>query len=112
MPSCSKNDVVLIRYRPSALRMSDEKIRAAVVIGIPQGSLDILLVPLTSKVSVLSPGEFVLEDWRGAGLNVESAVKRWVFTGHGSSIIQSLGKLSDSDAERLEKSMRDWLDLH
>jgi mRNA interferase MazF len=69
-------------------------------------------VPLTSKVSPLLAGEFVLADWRPAGLNVPSAVKRGLYTVHQSLVMKSIGKLSDTDAGSLETSLRDWLDLH
>lgn len=109
MSSYSKNDVVLVRYRFSQL--ADAKIRPAVVVGMPQDSLDVFLVPLTSKLSVLLPGEFVLEDWAGAGLNVASGVKRGIYTAHQSAVIQTVGKLVGADAAKLEESLRDWLDL-
>ena len=38
-------------------------------------SQDILIVPLTSKISSLLPGEFVLTEWQKEGLNVPTAVK-------------------------------------
>lgn len=112
MPSCSKNEVVLVRFPFSGLTVSGEMVRPAVVVGALGGMPDVFLAPLTSKVSVLLPGEFVLADWGGAGLNVKSAVKRGIYTVHESSVIQKVGKLSGADAERLEGSVRQWLDLH
>jgi mRNA interferase MazF len=74
MPSYSKNEVILVRYPFSNL--SGSKVRPAVVINAPHVSQDVIIVPLTSKVSTLLPGEFVLADWKAAVLNVSSAVKR------------------------------------
>jgi hypothetical protein len=74
MPSYSKNEVILVRYPFSNL--SGSKVRPAIVINAVHTSQDVIIVPLTSKVSALLAGEFVLADWRGAGLNVASAVKR------------------------------------
>ena len=110
MPSYSKNEVVLVRYPFSNL--SGSKVRPAVVVNEPHVSQDVIIVPLTSKVSSLLAGEFVLADWSKAGLNVPSAVKRGLFAVHQSLVAKSIGKLSDADAKSLENSLREWLGLH
>lgn len=110
MPGYSKNEVVLVRYPFSDL--SSSKVRPAVVINAPHLSQDVMLAPLTSRTTPLLAGEFVLAEWMDAGLNVETAVKRGIFTIHQKLIIKSVGKLSATDAERLNGSLRDWLDLH
>ena len=56
-------------------------------------------------------GEFVLSDWRQAGLNVETAVKRGIYTIQGSLIAERVGKLSDSDMNELDETLRLWLGL-
>jgi mRNA interferase MazF len=71
-----------------------------------------LITPLTSKTVSLLTGEFVLAQWRKAGLNVETAVKRGIFTIHQRLILKTVGGLSNVDAEKLEGSLRDWLGLH
>lgn len=109
MPSYSKNDIILVRYPFSNL--SGSKVRPAVVVNAYHVSQDVIIVPLTSKVSPLLAGEFVLADWKAAGLNVASAAKRGLFTIHPSLIIKSVGTLSASDAGRLDASLRDWLGL-
>src|SRR5713101_5631992 len=91
MSSYSKTDVVLVRYPFSDL--SGSKIRPAIVINAHHVSQDIFIVPLTSKTSALLPGEFVLSDWSQAGLNVESAVKRGVYTVHESLVARTIGQL-------------------
>ena len=80
MPSYSKGDVVLVRYPFSDL--SDFKVRPAITVSAPHISRDIFVVPLTSKTDALLAGEFVMKDWKSAGLNVASAVKRGLFTAH------------------------------
>ena len=75
MPSFSKNEVILVRYPFSDL--SGIKVRPAVVVGALDRSLDFLIVPLTSRTHGLAKGEFVLGDWRGAGLNLPTAVNRY-----------------------------------
>jgi len=110
MPSYSKNKVILVRYPFSNL--SGSKVRPAVVINALHVSQDVIIVPLTSKLSPLLAGEFVLADWSLAGLNIASAVKRGIYTVHQSLIVKSIGKLSDVDSGSLERSLRDWLGLH
>lgn len=104
MPSYSKNEVVLVRYPFSDL--SSAKVRPAVVVNSAHASRDIFITPLTSKTASLLAGEFVLAEWRKASLNVETAVKRGVFTIHRRPILKSVGGLSNVDAEKLEDSLR------
>ena len=110
MPSYSKNEVVLVRYPFSDL--SSAKVPPAVVVNFAHVSRDVLIVPLTSKTASLLAGEFVLAEWRKAGLNVETAVKRGIFTIHQRLILKSVGGLSSVDAEKLEGSLHDWLGSH
>lgn len=74
-------------------------------------SQDIFVVPLTSKTDTLLAGEFVLDDWKGAGLNIASAVKRGIYTVHQSLIRKRVGAITLSDAERVDDSLRSWLGL-
>jgi mRNA interferase MazF len=80
MPSCSRHDVVLVRYPFSTA--SGVKVRPAVVVNSPHPSQDIFVVPLTSRTTPLLPGEFGLADWAAAGLHVPTAVKRGLYTVH------------------------------
>lgn len=109
MPSYSKFDVVLVRYPFSDL--SSSKVRPAVIVSAPHPSQDLLITPLTSKTASLLPGEFALSRWEAAGLNVATAVKRGVYTIHESLIIKGIGQLIKADADKLEQSLRSWLDL-
>lgn len=109
MATYSKTNVVLVRYPYSDLTSS--KVRPAVVIGAPSTSQDVFIVPLTSRTSPLLSGEFLLADWKNAGLNVASAVKRGVYTVHEQLVAKKLGKLSLTDVANLEASLRSWLDL-
>jgi mRNA interferase MazF len=109
MPNYSKNLIILVRYPFSDL--SSAKVRPAVIVNAPHTSQDIFIVPLTSKTSSLLEGEFVLSDWEAAGLNVATSVKRGIYTVSGSLVIKVVGKLVDSDIERLEQSLRIWLGL-
>ena len=107
MPNYSRNDVVLVRYPYTDL--SGVKVRPAVVVHSPHPSQDSFVVPLTSRLASLQPGEFVLADWKKAGLNVPTAVKRGMYTIHPRLIAKWIGHLSTKDARRLEKSLREWL---
>jgi mRNA interferase MazF len=101
--------VILVRYPFSDL--SSSKVRPAVVVSAPHLSHDLLIVPLTSRLNGLLPGEFVVMEWRAAGLNVPSAIKRGLYTVETSIVLKLLGQLAMEDANRLEISLRTWLAL-
>jgi len=107
MHSYLRNDVIVVRY-PFA-NLASSKVRPAVVISVSHVSEDVFVVPLTSKITPLLPGELVLADWADAGLNVATAVKRGIYTINRSLIIRKVGKLSTSDIKNLEGSLREWL---
>ncbi len=108
MPSFSRHDVILVRYPFSDL--ADAKIRPAVVVGRSRRG-DLLVVPLTSRVGNLDTAEFLLNDWRGAGLNVASAVKRGIYTVHDSVVLKAIGRLSATDGAQLDSALPIWLEL-
>ena len=110
MPSYSKDEIVLVRYPFSDLASS--KVRPAVIVNAPHASQDVLIVPLTSRTTTLLAGEFVLADWKSAGLNVETVAKRGIFTIHQTLVLKSIGRLLTVDAEKLASSLCEWLDLH
>jgi len=89
--------------------LSATKVRPAVVVHAPHPSQDSLIVPLTSRISALLPGEFALRDMATAGLNVPTAIKRGIYTIHPNLIVKFLGRLSVQDAEGLQHSLRGWL---
>ena len=109
MPSYSKLEVVLVLYPFSDL--TSAKVRSAIVVNAAHVSQDLFVVALTSKTRGLLAGEFVLTDWKATGLNVETAVKRGIYTIKETLIKKRIGKLQDADAEQLEKSLRNWLEL-
>jgi mRNA interferase MazF len=110
MSNYSKNDIILVRYPFSDL--SGSKVRPAVVISTPHSSADLMIVPLTSRINSLLSGEFVLTNWKQAGLNVVTAVKRGIYTINENLVIKSVGQLTRHDSETLEKSLRAWLGLN
>ena len=109
MPNFSKNEIVLVRYPFSDL--TNSKVRPAVVVNAAHTSKDLFVVALTSKTQSLMSGEFVLSEWQSVGLNVETAVKRGVFTIHERLVLKTVGTLAKADAESLDESLREWFDL-
>lgn len=109
MPSCSRNDVVLVRY-PFA-DLSGSKVRPAAVVSSAHASQDAIIVPLTSRTGSLLAGEFLLGQWEAAGLNVPTAAKRGLYTLHEALILRTVGVLAGEDAARLERALRGWLGL-
>ena len=107
MPNYSRASIILVRYPFSDL--SSSKIRPAVIVNGPHISHDLLIVPITSRVQGLVAGEFLINDWKAAGLNVPSVIKRGVYTIEDSLVLKVLGQLSTNDIAKLEQSLRDWL---
>ena len=66
MTGYDRGDVVLAILPFSDL--TGIKQRPPVVVSAPHPSIDLLLLPLTSQLEHLQPGEFALVDWRAAGL--------------------------------------------
>lgn len=109
MTSYDRGDVVL-----DILPFSDLtgiKQRPAVVVSASHPSVDLLLLPLTSQLEHIQPGEFVLADWEAAGLLFPSAVKRGLFTLDKTRINRRFGHLSTADLQRLDAALRFWLRL-
>jgi mRNA interferase MazF len=109
MSSYSKNEIVLIKYPFTSL--STFKIRPAVIVSSVHPSNDIIIVPITSNIHSLQPGEFILNYWKEAGLNIPSTVKRGIFTVEDKLVIKSVGRLYDMDIKQLELSLFSWLGL-
>ncbi len=109
MPSYTKNDIILVLSPFSDL--SGSKIRPAVIVNAEHISQDLIVVPLTSKTSSLLGGEFIISEWAAAGLKLETAVKRGLYTVHQSLVTKTIGKLADPDAEQLTRSIQLWLEL-
>ena len=109
MPSYSKNDVILVRY-PFA-ELTGSKVRPAIVVSAPHPSQDLFVMPLTSRTAGLLAGEFVLGNWAEAGLNVQTAVKRGVYTVHERLVAKKVRSLIEPDARNVETSLRGWLGL-
>jgi mRNA interferase MazF len=109
MTSYDRGDVVL-----AVLPFSDLtgiKKRPAVVVSAPHPSVDFFLLPLTSQLENLQPGEFVLTEWKEAGLLFPSVVKRGLFTLDKTGINRRFGRLGVADQGKLDSALRLWLGL-
>jgi mRNA interferase MazF len=101
--------VILVHYPFTDL--SATKVRPAVVVHAPHAYADHFVVPLTSQTGSLAAGEFVLSDWRAAGLHIPTAVKRGIFTIHPRLVVKRVGQLVAADGQTLDASLRTWLGL-
>ena len=102
--NCSRNDVVLLPIPFTDL--TSRKVRPAIVIG--RNGADLFLVPISS---VLTNTDFVLKDWRAAGLNVPSGVKSQLATVEERLVLKVVGTVSPTDQQVLNGSLRKWLQL-
>lgn len=107
MPNFSRHNVILVRYPFSDL--SSSKVRPAVIVNGPHSSHDLLIVPITSRMHGLLHGEFVISDWKAAGLHVPSSIKRGIYTIEDSLVQKVVGQLPTNDMTNLEQSLRGWL---
>ncbi len=106
----TKGDVILLPYPFS--NFSASKVRPASVISSSIGKYsDIFVVPITSKIKNLSKGEFAIKDWKAAGLNVPSAIKRGCVLIDTNIILQKIGTLPKDDLDSLNKSLKLWFEI-
>jgi len=106
----SKGDIVLLPYPFTDLKTT--KVRPAVVVATENRRFsDVFVVPLTSRIGNLNIGEFILQDWSKAGLNVASAAKRGCVLVDTGIIKLKVGGLSKRDVTSLNKSLKLWLEL-
>lgn len=104
--NCSRGDIVLLPIPFTDL--TSRKVRPAIVIGFGNYPGDLFVVPITSQ---LANTDFVLTDWRAAGLNVPSGIKAQIATVESSLVLKIVGSISNSDRVTLDKYLRKWLHL-
>lgn len=109
--SYKRGDILLVPFPFSD--QSSIKQRPALVISVDafqgQGP-DLLIMVITTQISGPSGlGEFLIRDWKSAGLIKPSAVKAAISTLEASLVRRQLGRLSDYDLVQLNKSLRDLL---
>jgi mRNA interferase MazF len=89
--------------------LSGSEVRPSVVVNGKHESTDIIVVPLTSRTTGLKSGEFVLTDFRSAGLNVPSANKRGFRTLDERFVLAHVGRIGQSDLDQLDRAILYWL---
>ena len=110
MQNCCKGDIILLPF--PFTDFSTLKVRPAVIVGKTlKKEPDLFIVPLTSKIHDLLPGEFPISDWKNSGLNVPTAVKKGCLLIDKAMIKKVVGKISSKTLNELEKSLKFWLDL-
>lgn len=106
----SKGDIVLLPYPFTDLKTT--KVRPAVVVATEDRRYsDVFVVPLTSRTGNLNIGEFILQDWSKAGLNVISVAKRGCVLIDTGLIKLKVGRFSRRDVASLNKALKLWLEL-
>jgi mRNA interferase MazF len=108
-----RGDVVLVPFPFSDLRTT--KVRPAVVVS---GALyhatepDLLLAALTSRVAAATgPLDYLLGDWRIAGLHYPSALKPVLFTLDPARVVYRVGALTPADLTQVDQRLRRALEL-
>jgi mRNA interferase MazF len=74
-------------------------------------SNDLIIVPMTSRTADLKTGEFVLGDYRGAGLNVPTAVKRGLHAIDERLVLKLVGSIRPADMAETNRALAYWLGL-
>ena len=111
--SYKRGDILLVPFPFSD--QTSTKQRPALVISVDlfqeQGP-DLLIMAITSQIGApLKLGEFLIRDWRSAGLIKPSAIKAAISTIEVKLVRRRLGCLSDFDLEQLNSYLRGLLDL-
>ena len=113
MTRYKKGDVVLVPFPFSDQTTS--KRRPAVIISSDtynDTSQDILIMAITGQTrGRMGIGEFLIENWPGAGLLKPSAVKSAISTIEQRLVVKKLGSLSSQDLLALEKALKEILGL-
>lgn len=108
-----RGDVLLVPFPFSDL--SATKVRPAVVVSsvlYHSTRPDLLLAALTSKVTTATgPLDYVLEDWRDAGLRFPSALKPVLFTLAPERVVFQIGAMSARDLAQIDGRLRSALAL-
>ena len=100
-----RGDVVLVPFPCSDL--STAKVRPAVVVSTPlyqSTEPDLILAAITSRVAAaIGPFDYILEDWRAAGLRFPSAFKPVLATLEPTRVLLRVGLLSPHDLTKIDR---------
>ena len=113
MTRYNKGDVILVPFPFSDQRTT--KKRPAVIVSSDTYnniSQDIIIMAITGQTrSRIDIGEFLIEDWKSAGLLKSSAIKSAISTIEQRLVMRNLGKLSSKDLSALDKALKELFDL-
>ncbi len=108
-----RGDVVLVPLPFSDL--STTKVRPAVVVSSDlyhATEPDLLMAALTSRVATATgPCDYLLNDWRAAGLRYPSALKPVLFTLDPARVLHRIGALTPADLAQVDQRLRRALAL-
>jgi mRNA interferase MazF len=108
-----RGDVLLVPFPFSDL--STTKVRPAVVVSSPlylANEPDLLLAAITSTIATSpSPLDYVLSNWRSAGLRYPSAFKPVLFTLDPARVLHRIGRLTPADLAEIDQRLRNALAL-
>jgi len=113
MTRYNRGDVVLVPF-PFSDQTAAKKRPAIIVSSDTYNSVsqDIVIMAITGQIrGHIGIGEFLIEDWQGAGLLKPSAVKSAISTIDQRLVVRILGKLSSKDLSILQKALRELFDL-
>ena len=106
MTRYNRGDVVLVPF-PFSDQTTTKKRPAIIVSSDTHNSIsqDIVIMAITGQIrGHIGVGEFLIEDWQGAGLLRPSAVKSAISTVEQRLVLKPLGKLSKKISQLWKKS--------
>ena len=113
MTRYNRGDVILVPFPFSDQTVT--KKRPAIIVSSDtynSTSQDVVIMAITGQIrGRIGVGEFLIEDWQGAGLLRPSAVKSAISTIEQRLIAKSLGRLFSKDLSTLERALKELFDL-
>ena len=112
MIACNRGDVVLVGFVFSD--ESGKKFRPAIVISSPdyhRARQEVVVAAITSNMRRRLFGDYLIADWKGAGLLFPSLVTGIIRTVKRTIIDRKLGAMPRSDMEAVDRTLRRSLAL-
>ena len=112
MIACNRGDVVLVGFVFSD--ESGKKFRPAIVISSPdyhRARQEVVVAAITSNMRRRLFGDYLIADWKGAGLLFPSLVTGIIRTVKRTIIDRKLGSMPRPDMEAVDRTLRRSLAL-
>ena len=112
MTGYKRGDVILVRFIFSD--ETGERQRPAVILSSDayhQSRQEAIIAAITSRTDRLLVGDYLINDWEGAGLLFPSVSTGIIRTIKQGMIAKKLGKMPLPDMKRIEGNLRDALGL-